>query len=117
MIAALRIYLSDFYIKWIFISALILNVGLFIFLLFFIRQSNVPIVLHYNVDWGVDYLAEVKNIIILPLIGFFIFLFNGLLGLRLWSRNRALSYYFSAIVLISEIFLCLVGLALYMINS
>lgn len=117
MIAMLKIYLSDIYIRWMLLSALVLNIGLLVFLFFFIKQSNIPIALHYNVDWGVDYLAEVKEIILLPLIGFFIFLFNGVLSFRLWSRNRVLSYYLSAIVLLSEIFLCLAGIALYMINS
>lgn len=117
MIAALKLYLSDLHIKWMLILSFGLNGALLIFFLFFIQQSNVPIVLHYNVDWGVDYLAEVKKIMILPLIGFFILLFNGLLGLCLWSRNRILSYYLSAVVLLSEIFLCLAGIALYMINS
>lgn len=104
-------------IKSLLISSLILNLGLFLFFLFFIKQSDVPIVLHYNVDWGVDYFGEVKKIFILPLAGLVIFLLNGALALRLWFRMRSLSYFLASVILTSEVFLWLAGTALYIINS
>lgn len=97
--------------------SLVLNLGLFLFFYFLIKQSNIPIVLHYNVDWGVDYLGEVKSIFTLPIIGFLIFLFNGVLAMKLWVRNKALSYFLTIVILLVEIFLGLGGIALYIINS
>ena len=104
-------------IKSLFISSLILNFGLFLFFYFFIKRSDIPIVLHYNVDWGVDYFGEVKNIFILPLAGLIIFLLNGILALKLWLKAKSMAYFLAAITLISEIFLWLAGIALYIINS
>lgn len=98
-------------------SSLVLNLALFLFFLFFIKQSDIPIVLHYNVDWGVDYFGEFKNIFILPLAGLVIFLLNGILALRLWFRMKILAYFLAAVTLISEVFLWLAGIALYIINS
>ena len=63
-------------------SSLFLNLALFLFFYFFIKQNNIPIVLHYNVDWGVDYFGEVKSIFVLPLVGIIIFLLNGVLALN-----------------------------------
>ncbi|OGD24991.1 hypothetical protein A2819_01650 [Candidatus Azambacteria bacterium RIFCSPHIGHO2_01_FULL_40_24] len=110
-------FLKDTMVKLLMISAILLNIGLFLFFYFFIKRSDIPIVLHYNVDWGVDYFGEVKNIFILPLIGLIIFLLNGVLALRLWFRMKSLAYFIAAITLISEIFLWLAGIALYIINS
>ena len=110
-------FLKDTMVKLLMISAILLNIGLFLFFYFFIKRSDIPIVLHYNVDWGVDYFGEVKNIFILPLIGLIIFLLNGVLALRLWFRMKSLVYFIAAITLISEIFLWLAGIALYIINS
>ena len=112
----LKAYLSDFKIKMILVFSVVLNASLFLFFYFFIKQSNVPIVLHYNVDRGVDYFGEVKDIFTLPIIGFLILFFNAVLAARLWLRSQVLSYFFTAVTLISQIFLVLSGVALYLIN-
>lgn len=97
--------------------SLVLNVGLFLFFWFFIKQSNVPIVLHYNVNWGVDILGEVKSIFILPVAGIFILLLNGFLAVNLWGKNKTLSYFFTAMTLLVQFFLVVSGIALYIINK
>ena len=98
-------------------SSLILNIGLFLFFWFFIKQSNVPIVLHYNVNWGVDILGEVKSIFILPLAGMIILLLNGFLAANLWNKNKTLSYFFTAVTLLVQFFLVISGIALFIINK
>lgn len=110
-------FLKNNIIRFFLISSLILNLGLFLFFYFFIKQSDIPIVLHYNVNWGVDYFGEVKSIFILPLAGLIIILLNGVLSLRLWFKMKSLAYFLIVISLISEIFLWLSGIALYIINS
>ena len=117
MTGPIKLYLNNFHIRWILAAGLALNIALFLFLFFFIEQSNVPIVLHYNVDLGVDYLSEVKSVFILPAVGLIIFLFNGVLALRLWDKNRILSYFLTAVIAVSQVFLFLAGIALYLINA
>jgi len=94
-----------------------LNIGLFLFFWFFIKQNNIPIVLHYNVDWGVDYLGEVKSIFVLPIMGIIIILLNGFLALEFWKKNRALSYFFTAVAFLVQFFIIIGGIALYLINK
>ncbi len=98
-------------------SSLFLNIALFLFFYFFIKQSNIPIVLHYNIDWGVDYFGEVRSIFILPVVGTIIFLLNGVLALKLWGKNRILSYFFTATTFLVQGFLIISGIALYLINK
>lgn len=97
--------------------SLFLNIALFLFFYFFIKQSNIPIVLHYNVDWGVDYFGEVKSIFILPTVGTIIFLLNGVLALKLWGKNRILSYFLITATFLAQCFLAISGIALYLINK
>ena len=98
-------------------SSLLLNIALFLFFYFFIKQSNIPIVLHYNVDWGVDYFGEIKSIFALPIVGIIIFLLNGVLALKLWRGNRILSYFLTAATFLIQCFLIVSGIALYLINK
>lgn len=98
-------------------SSLLLNIALFLFFYFFIKQSNIPIVLHYNVDWGVNYFGEVKSIFVLPTVGIIIFLLNGVLALKLWEKSRILSYFLTAATFLVQSFLIISGIALYLINK
>lgn len=114
---SMKDFFKDNIIKFLLIFSLALNVSLFLFFYFFIKHSDIPIVLHYNVNWGVDYFGEVKSIFILPLVGLIIFLLNSILALRTWARMKSLAYFLSVIILISEVFLWLAGISLYIINS
>jgi len=98
-------------------SSLFLNIALFLFFYFFIKQSDIPIVLHYNVDWGVDYFGEVKSIFVLPTVGMIIFLLNGVLALKLWGENRVLSYFLTTATFLIQGLLIVSGIALYLINK
>jgi len=98
-------------------SSLLLNIALFLFFHFFIKQSDIPIVLHYNIDWGVDYFGEVKSIFVLPTVGIIIFLLNGVLALKLWGKNRILSYFLTTATFLTQGFLIISGIALYLINK
>lgn len=98
-------------------SSLFLNIALFLFFYFFIKQNNIPIVLHYNVNWGVDYFGEIKNIFVLPKVGAIIFLLNGILALKLWGKNRILSYFLTTTTFLVQCFLIISGIALYLINK
>ena len=117
MLNFIKEFLEDAANKILLGSSLILNIGLFLFFWFFIKQSNVPIVLHYNVNWGVDYLGEVKSIFILPLAGMVILLLNGFLAANFWNKNKTLSYFFAAVTLLVQFFLIVSGIALFVINK
>lgn len=110
-------FLKDKTVRLLIIFCFLLNISLFLFFYFFINQTDIPIVLHYNVDRGVDYFGEFKNIFVLPFVGFVIFLLNIILASKIWNKIKSLSYFLLSIILISEIFLWVAGIALYIINS
>lgn len=109
-------YFGDFWIRRILIAALALNAALFLFLYFFIRQTNLPVTLHYNVYWGVDYLGGARQLLLVPLIGLIILVLNSILGADFWQKNKLLAYFFPAAAFAVQIFLFLAGISLYLIN-
>jgi hypothetical protein len=71
-------------------AALFLNINLWIFSWLFYRLVRGElIVLHYNVDFGVDFFGDSRNIFIIPALGFFFLLFNFLL-LSIFSETKIL---------------------------
>lgn len=46
-------------------------------------------VLHYNIDVGIDFIGEGKQIIILPAIGTSLAVGNTVLGIALWRAHPA----------------------------
>lgn len=59
--------------------------------LFFTKVSQNLIVLHYNVDFGVDLIGEVKNIFIIPTLGLFVIIFNLIISL-IFLENKHLRF-------------------------
>ncbi|MBP7060726.1 MAG: hypothetical protein KBA91_01990 [Candidatus Moranbacteria bacterium] len=62
-------------------------------LLYFIHQRETPIILHYNVYFGVDLLGIWWQAYILPLLGFFFLLGHVLLARRFYQRAERIASY------------------------
>ena len=94
----------------IFFAALLINIGLFVFLYYKIPQlvslmKTDIITLHYNIYFGGDYIGDSGKIFSLPILGFMIFLINTILAFFLYIRAKILSYYLAIISLICQIIL------------
>lgn len=53
--------------------------------LFAFPRQDAAVVLHYNIDVGIDFIGEGKQIVLLPLVGLLIIIGNGLIA---WSIRR-----------------------------
>jgi hypothetical protein len=100
-------------------AALFLNINLWIFSWLFYRLVRGElIVLHYNVDFGVDFFGDSRNIFIIPALGFFFLLFNFLL-LSIFSRNKNFNFICHLMLgtaLLANIFLSLALGPIYLVN-
>lgn len=70
--------------------ALFGNVGL---LAYFIRPSETPMILHYNVYFGVDLLGIWWQVYMLPFLGTLFFLGHFLLARRFYARSERIACY------------------------
>jgi len=91
-------------------AAFLTNIALWIFSWLFYRQVRGElIILHYNVDFGVDFFGQSKDIFIIPALGFFFLVFNFfLLTFFVGKKNfNFICHLILAATLLANIFLSL----------
>ena len=113
-------YLSSyFFIRLYFIVLLGLN--LFSWLVVYLININVSqdlVVLHYNVDFGVDLIGSVKRVYIIPFLGLIVILVNLILVLA-FSRGRDFKFFSHLLLaasLVVNLFLLIALGSIYLIN-
>lgn len=80
-------------VHWTLIVLLLLNFVCWGSLLFFIKPVDFPLILHYNVYFGVDIIGGWQQIYILPSIATLIFLINTVLGYFFYKQGeRVITY-------------------------
>jgi len=92
-------FAKDFFknsiVHWMFIITIFLNVADWIVLYIFIKPVDLPIILHYNVYFGVDMIGDWWQVYFLPFIGAVFFIINALLaGFFYEKKERIASYIF-----------------------
>lgn len=113
-------FLFDFFHIRILLIILI-GLNLLIWFLAFYVNFNVSqslIVLHYNIDFGVDLIGEAKRLYVIPFLGFIIILINNIL-LMTFFRNEHFRFV-SYLLLLSALFVNFILLTalsiIYLIN-
>ncbi len=79
--------------QWVFIASLVFNLAIWSVLAFFVRPVDFPIILHYNVFFGVDIIGDWKQAFFLPGLGFFILGINIWLAYFLFSKKERIAAY------------------------
>lgn len=107
----IRIYLA---------VALVLNILEWAFVFFIKSRADTGslLILHYNVNFGVDLIGEPSRLIIVPLLGLVIIAINSFLAfLFVYSNNfRFLSHLFLFVAMATNIFLLVSLVPIYLIN-
>jgi hypothetical protein len=80
-------------IQWVLIITLFLAVANWIGLIIFIRPVDLPIVLHYNVFFGVDLIGNWKEIYLLPIVGDIFFIINFILAYIFYGQKERIASY------------------------
>lgn len=76
------------YVHWALICSILLNVLSWGLLAFFIKAVDFPIILHYNVYFGVDLIGDWWQVYFLPLVGLVVLLTNLMLGFFFYSQKE-----------------------------
>lgn len=111
------VVIKDRFILINFGLALIINLLLAFLLYTEIEHSGLPIYLHYNVYFGVDLIGDWTQVFILPAAGLFIWIVNLSLAYLLYIKEKILSYFLAAAVLLASVFIFIAGLLVIWINS
>ncbi|MCK5085514.1 hypothetical protein KAK05_02270 [Candidatus Parcubacteria bacterium] len=122
LFSGLKLFLSSHFLKNKIIFNLItlsfiLNLFLWIMFLQNKKEGDYPVILHYNLIFGVDYLDQYQKIYLISAMGLIILLFNLALGYYLYLKEKLASYLLVFSAFIVQIFLLFAGYLIIAINS
>lgn len=75
------------------VLSLVTNLANWLILKIFIQPIDLPIILHYNVYFGVDMMGNYKEAYVLPLIGMILLLVNFFLSKYLYEKKERIASY------------------------
>jgi hypothetical protein len=78
---------------WLLILSLVSNLTNWLILKIFVRPIDLPIILHYNVYFGVDMMGDYKEAYLFPLIGIVLLIINFFLSLYLYEKKERIASY------------------------
>lgn len=102
MILGLKLQTRSFFTKeyfksaiviWLLLLSLAINFSEWIILKIFIKPVDFPIILHYNVYFGVDMVGNYRSVFLLPLIGLALLLVNFFLSAHFYRRKERIASY------------------------
>lgn len=104
-------------VQWVIIGALLVNVTNWGLIGFFIRPVDFPIILHYNVYFGVDVIGAWWQVYFLPLIGLAILIVNTVLGYLFYQqKERIVAHLLILATFIVQISITIAVASLLLIN-
>lgn len=86
-------YFRSHIIRWLLVFIGVANLANWAALKIFIQPVDLPIILHYNVYFGVDMLGDWKNLFLLPSVGLILFLTNFFLSIYFYRRKERIASY------------------------
>lgn len=103
--------------QWAIIGALLVNIANWGVIAYFIRPVDFPIILHYNVYFGVDVIGPWWQIYFLPIIGLAILGANAVLGYLFYQqKERIVAHLLILGSLIVQVSISIAVASLLMIN-
>ncbi|NTU99422.1 hypothetical protein HGA64_05480 [Candidatus Falkowbacteria bacterium] len=106
-----------YYIRIYFAAILILNIADWVVAVALkYNATQDQIVLHYNVDFGVDLYGDSGRVFLLPLLGLIIFLTNSLLVVNANKHDRGVSHGLMAVATLCNFLLLIAQISLYSYN-
>ncbi|MDO9399137.1 MAG: hypothetical protein Q7T79_00400 [bacterium] len=109
--------LSFLYIRVYLIIALVLNIfnWVFVYYISSIISQNL-VILHYNVNFGVNLIGDISKMYIIPAVGLFFILLNLLLIINIYKENKFVIHLLLVSSIVVNLFLLMSVMALYLIN-
>jgi len=110
-------YFRSSLIQWVLIGSLIVNVANWALIAFFNRPVDFPIILHYNVYFGVDVIGDWWQVYLMPLIGLLILLVNAILGYLFYQqKERIVAHLLMLASFVAQIGISIAVASLLLIN-
>ena len=102
-------YWTDPVIFFSLVLGALVNLGMWIAVWRIVEPASRPIILHYNVYFGVDSIGDWRNVFLMPALAAAIFLVNAVLSRFFYYKERLASYLFAGMALLVQLLMA-VGL-------
>lgn len=99
------------------VAALLVNSATWAYLWWFIRPTDELLILHYTIDFGIDFLGRWLSVFAVPLIGLLFGVVNAVIIWWFWQRMRALAVAALAVTLVIQAALGGVAILLVALNT
>ena len=110
-------YFQSHIVVWLLILSLVANVINWLSLRIWIKPVDFPIILHYNVYFGVDLIGNYGQVFVLPLIGLILFVVNVALSMYFYEqKERIASYILLIATLMIQLSLIVASVSIILIN-
>lgn len=86
-------------------TSLLINLIIWLILFFKIQPQNQPIVLHYNIYFGIDFIDQWYKIYFIPSLGLLFILLNLIISFVVYREERLLVYFLLSASLFIQILL------------
>ena len=96
--------------------SILLNLTIWVWLLWQIHPQPEPIFLRYNILFGVSYIGEWWRMMSLPIGGLIIILVNAVLGWRMFREDKFVAQFLNAISVFCQAFLLIAAALLVFLN-
>jgi hypothetical protein len=104
-------------VQWLSIGIIVFNLASWVILTIFIRPIDLPIIIHYNVYFGVDIIGSWWQVYFLPFIGGVFFIINfSLAHLFYEKKERIASYLFLLASLIIQLGIVIASTGIARVN-
>ena len=102
-------YWTDPTVFFALVLALLANIAMWLTVLFVIQPTDQPVILHYNVYFGIDSIGDWRNIYFMPALALLFLLVNIVLSRFFYYKERLASYLFALMALVIQLLMA-VGL-------
>ena len=94
---------TDPVVFFLIILAILANVGLWAVLFWTVVPTDLPIILHYNIYFGVGAIGDWKSLFFMPTLAAVLLFLNLALSRFFYYKERMVSYLFAAAALILQL--------------
>lgn len=110
-------YFRNHIVAWLIIASFIANLASWLTIKIFLKPVDFPIILHYNVYFGVDMVGDWRQTYWLPIIGLALFLVNLFLALHFYRQKERIASYLLLIgALMIQLSLVVASVSIIIIN-
>lgn len=109
-------YWTDPVIFFSLVFAILVNAGLWAALFWTVTPTDVPIILHYNIYFGVDVIGGWKSLFFMPTLAAVLLFLNVVLSRYFYYKEKIVAYLFAGTALILQILMAVGVISAIIIN-